>query len=221
MRRYDVISEICDYMLELGWGPYQNDHEDANGQFEMNWNFDDALVTADRHSFFKFMVKSIAEKHGLRATFMPKPFPGLTGNGCHAHISVWDKAGKTNMFFDTTDEMGLSQQGYNFLGGIMQPRRGARRDHQSDGQLLQAHQRAAHALGRHLVAQHRHLDRQQPHAHGARPRQGPLRAAPARRRRQPLPAAGRHHRRRSRRHRAQGRIRASASTSTCTSSAIR
>ena len=119
MRRYDVISEICDHMLELGWGPYQNDHEDANGQFEMNWNFDDALVTADRHSFFKFMVKSVAEKHGLRATFMPKPFPGLTGNGCHAHISVWDKAGKTNMFYDGTDEMGLSQQGYNFLGGIM------------------------------------------------------------------------------------------------------
>ena len=119
MRRYDVISEICDYMLELGWGPYQNDHEDANGQFEMNWNFDDALVTADRHSFFKFMVKSIAEKHGLRATFMPKPFPGLTGNGCHVHISVWDKAGTTNTFLDTTDEMGLSQQGYNFLGGIM------------------------------------------------------------------------------------------------------
>ena len=119
MRRYDVIAEICDYMLELGWGPYQNDHEDANGQFEMNWNFDDCLVTADRHSFFKFMVKSIAEKHGLRATFMPKPFPGLTGNGCHAHISVWDKDGRTNMFFDDADEMGLSQQGYNFLGGIM------------------------------------------------------------------------------------------------------
>jgi glutamine synthetase type III len=119
MRRYDVISEICDHMLELGWGPYQNDHEDANGQFEMNWNFDDALVTADRHSFFKFMVKSVAEKYGLRATFMPKPFPALTGNGCHAHISVWDKAGKSNMFFDNSDEMGLSQQGYHFLGGIM------------------------------------------------------------------------------------------------------
>ena len=119
MRRYDVIAEICDYMLELGWGPYQNDHEDANGQFEMNWNFDDALITADRHSFFKFMAKSIAEKHGLRATFMPKPFPGLTGSGCHAHISVWDRSGKTNMFYDPTEEMGLSQQGYNFLGGIM------------------------------------------------------------------------------------------------------
>ena len=57
MRRYDVIAEICDYMLDLGWGPYQNDHEDANGQFEMNWEFDDALKTADKHSFFKFMVK--------------------------------------------------------------------------------------------------------------------------------------------------------------------
>lgn len=120
-RRYDVISEICDHMLELGWGPYQNDHEDANGQFEMNWNFDDAMVTADRHSFFKYMVKTIAEKHGLRATFMPKPFSNLTGNGCHAHISVWDVAtGRTNRFYDATDEMGLSQQGYNFLGGIMQ-----------------------------------------------------------------------------------------------------
>ncbi len=119
MRRYDVISEICDYMQELGWGPYQNDHEDANGQFEMNWNFDDCLVTADRHSFFKFMVKSIAEKHGLRATFMPKPFAGLTGNGCHVHISVWDEAGTTNKFLDAADEMGLSPQGYNFLGGIM------------------------------------------------------------------------------------------------------
>ena len=119
MRRYDVIAEICDYMLELGWGPYQNDHEDANGQFEMNWNFDDSLITADRHSFFKFMTRSIAEKHGLRATFMPKPFAGLTGTGCHAHISVWDKEGRVNMFYDPTEEMGLSRQGYNFLGGIM------------------------------------------------------------------------------------------------------
>jgi glutamine synthetase len=119
MRRYDVITEICDAMLELGWGPYQNDHEDANGQFEMNWEFDDALATADKHSFFKFMTKSIAEKHGLRATFMPKPIEGLTGNGCHAHVSVWDQAGKTNVFVDTSKELGLSDQGRAFLGGIM------------------------------------------------------------------------------------------------------
>ncbi len=119
MRRYDVIAEICDYMLELGWKPYQNDHEDANGQFEMNWEYDDALKTADKHSFFKFMVKSVAEKHGLRATFMPKPFKGLTGNGCHAHISVWDLDGRANSFADTGMPFGLSAKGRNFLGGIM------------------------------------------------------------------------------------------------------
>jgi glutamine synthetase type III len=119
MRRYDVITEICDHMLELGWKPYQNDHEDANGQFEMNWEYDDALQTADKHSFFKFMVKSVAEKHGLRATFMPKPFKGLTGNGCHAHISVWDTAGKTNAFADPKMDFGLSARGRTFLGGIM------------------------------------------------------------------------------------------------------
>ena len=125
MRRYDVVREICDYMLELGWGPYQNDHEDANGQFEMNWDFDDALKTADKHSFFKFMTKSVAEKHGFRATFMPKPVEGLTGNGCHAHISVWDMDGKVNAFAmepndsSQTAELGLSDQGRHFLGGIM------------------------------------------------------------------------------------------------------
>ncbi|MEM1419106.1 MAG: type III glutamate--ammonia ligase [Pseudomonadota bacterium] len=119
MRRYDVISEICDAMQTLGWGPYQNDHEDANGQFEMNWDYADALVTADRHAFFKYMVKSIAEKHGLRATFMPKPFADLTGNGCHAHISVWSPDGGMNLFADPGGEMGISQTGYHFLGGLM------------------------------------------------------------------------------------------------------
>lgn len=118
MRRYDVIAEICDYMTALGWGPYQNDHEDANGQFEMNWNFDTALATADKHSFFKFMVRSVAEKHGLRATFMPKPFSNLTGNGCHVHISVWDGQGQ-NAFADDGAELGLSGRGRHFLGGIM------------------------------------------------------------------------------------------------------
>lgn len=119
MRRYDVIAEICDAMIGLGWKPYQNDHEDANGQFEMNWEYDDVLNTADRHSFFKFLVKSIAEKHGLRATFMPKPFMGLTGNGCHVHISVWDLDGKTNAFADPSKPFGLSDSGRHFLGGIM------------------------------------------------------------------------------------------------------
>ena len=119
MRRYDVITEICDAMLTLGWAPYQNDHEDANGQFEMNWDYDDCLLTADRHTFFKYMTKAIAEQHGFRATFMPKPFTNLTGNGCHAHVSVWDKTGRKNLFHDAKGELGLSKLAYHFLAGII------------------------------------------------------------------------------------------------------
>jgi len=117
MRQYDLIKEICDAMIKLGWNPYQNDHEDANGQFEMNWDYSNSLNTADRHVFFKFMVKSLAEKHGLRATFMPKPFENLTGNGCHAHISLW--TGNKNLFLDKGDKFGISKIAYNFLGGVL------------------------------------------------------------------------------------------------------
>jgi len=119
MRRYDVIAEICTTMTTLGWGPYQNDHEDANGQFEINWDFNDAVTTADQLAFFKFMVKSIAENHGLRATFMPKPFSHLTGNGCHVHASVWSTDGKTNLFSDPSGELGLSAEAYHFIGGLL------------------------------------------------------------------------------------------------------
>jgi glutamine synthetase len=117
MRRYDVVAEICDAMVALGWKPYQNDHEDANGQFEMNWEYDNALRTADKHAFFKYMVKSIAEKHGLRATFMPKPFANLTGNGCHVHASLWQ--GGRNLFADEKGELGLSRAAYQFIGGVL------------------------------------------------------------------------------------------------------
>jgi glutamine synthetase len=130
LRRYDVITEICDAMAALGWEPYQNDHEDANGQFEMNWTFAEALVTADRHAFFKFMAKSIAEKHGLRATFMPKPFLNLTGNG---RLRLHGRAD--------------AQRGR------------AVRAAQSHGEFLQADQRAADHVRRELVAEQRDLRR--------------------------------------------------------------
>ena len=117
-RRYDLISQICDCMLSLGWGPYQNDHEDANGQFEMNWTFSDVLTTADRHAFFKYMVKTLAELQGLRATFMPKPFASLSGNGCHVHVSLWDEA-ERNLFHDAQGELGLSPLAYEFMGGVL------------------------------------------------------------------------------------------------------
>ena len=116
MRRYDVITEICDAMQQLGWAPYQNDHEDANGQFEMNWHYDHALITADRQAFFKFLVKSVAEKHGLRATFMPKPFAALTGNGCHMHVSLWQ--GETNVFEGEGGDL-LTPAGLGFIGGLI------------------------------------------------------------------------------------------------------
>jgi len=117
MLRYDIITKICDAMQALGWQPYQTDHEDANGQFEMNWAFANALVTADRHAFFKFMVRSIAEARGFRASFMPKPFIHLTGNGCHAHVSLWRNG--ANLFEDAAGSLGLSALGYHFIGGIL------------------------------------------------------------------------------------------------------
>lgn len=119
MRQYDLISQIADYMHALGWEPYQNDHEDGNGQFEMNWGYADARLTANRHAFFKFMVRTLAEARGLRASFMPKPFSGLTGSGCHMHFSLWDKAGKKNLFADSKGELGLSSLAYHFLGGVL------------------------------------------------------------------------------------------------------
>ncbi|HAH64436.1 MAG TPA: type III glutamate--ammonia ligase, partial [Rhizobiales bacterium] len=77
------------------------------------------LKTADRHAFFKYMVKAIAEKHGLRATFMPKPFPTLTGNGCHAHVSLWSTKTGKNLFEDANGTLGLSPTAYQFIAGVM------------------------------------------------------------------------------------------------------
>jgi len=118
-RRYDLISRICDSLLQLGWEPYQNDHEDANGQYEINWKYADAVTTADRQMFFKYLVKTLAEEHGFRATFMPKPFTGLTGNGCHTHLSLWTGDGTRNLFADPSGPSGLSPLAYQFLGGVL------------------------------------------------------------------------------------------------------
>jgi glutamine synthetase type III len=122
MRQFDFISTLVRYMEGLGWKPYQCDHEDANGQFEINWTYDDALFTADRHVFFKYMVKTLAEQRGLVATFMPKPFSHLTGNGAHVHMSLWQD--DSNAFESDSDEMGLSAIGYEFMAGILRHARG-------------------------------------------------------------------------------------------------
>ncbi len=117
MRQFDLISTVVTYMEDLGWEPYQCDHEDANGQFELNWTYSDAKTTCDRHVFFKYMVKTLAEQRGFIATFMPKPFSHITGNGGHVHNSLWQ--GDTNIFAEGADSGGLSPLGYNFLGGVL------------------------------------------------------------------------------------------------------
>ncbi|MBD1915487.1 MULTISPECIES: type III glutamate--ammonia ligase [Cyanophyceae] len=117
MRQFDLISTVVTYMEDLGWGPYQCDHEDANGQFELNWTYSDAKTTCDRHVFFKYMVKTLAEQRGFVATFMPKPFSHITGNGGHVHNSLWQ--GDVNAFAEGADAGGLSPIGYNFLGGVL------------------------------------------------------------------------------------------------------
>ena len=114
----DICTSLVKYMQEVGWDPYANDHEDANCQFEINWTYSDALTTADRHVFFRYMVKQIAERHGLLATFMPKPFHNLTGNGAHFHMSLWDARTDRNLFLDESDPLGLSKMAYHFIGGI-------------------------------------------------------------------------------------------------------
>lgn len=118
-RNLDVMTTLLGHMQELGWDPYANDHEDANCQFEINWTYADALRASDRCTFFKWMVRTVAEQYGLLATFMPKPFADLTGNGAHMHLSLWDARKNTNLFLDEKDENGLSKTGYAFMGGLL------------------------------------------------------------------------------------------------------
>ena len=117
-RRYEHLTTVSRYCNGLGWGNYANDHEDANGQFEQNFTYSDALTSCDRAIFFRYMVHTLAQQQGLLATFMPKPFTDLTGNGCHFHMSLWD--GDTNLFLDEDDPrgLGLSELAYHFIGGL-------------------------------------------------------------------------------------------------------
>jgi glutamine synthetase len=119
-RNLDFVSEVSKAVTGLGWDNYATDHEDANGQFEQNFVYDDALTTCDRAVFFRYMVESLAQQRGLIATFMPKPFASLTGNGCHFHVSLW-KNGENVFARDPADDprgMGLSELAYNFIGGL-------------------------------------------------------------------------------------------------------
>jgi glutamine synthetase len=119
-RNLDFVSTVSQAVTGLGWDNYATDHEDANGQFEQNFAFADALTTCDRAVFFRYMVESLAQERGLIATFMPKPFAHLTGNGCHFHVSLWRDG--VNLFERDPAEdprgLGLSELAYQFLAGL-------------------------------------------------------------------------------------------------------
>ncbi|MBW3603790.1 MAG: type III glutamate--ammonia ligase [Actinobacteria bacterium] len=120
-RMYDHLTTVSTYMNTLGWSNYANDHEDANGQFEQNITFADALTTADRVVFFRYMVHTLAHEAGMAATFMPKPFDHLTGSGLHTHTSLWTDDG--NPLFHSDDDarqLGLSSDAYHFIGGVLE-----------------------------------------------------------------------------------------------------
>jgi glutamine synthetase len=119
-RNLPFVSTVSKAVTGLGWDNYATDHEDANGQFEQNFQFADALTTCDRAIFFRYMVETLAQQQGLIATFMPKPFAHLTGNGCHFHISLW-KDGENVFAREPSDDprgLGLSDIGYGFLAGL-------------------------------------------------------------------------------------------------------
>jgi glutamine synthetase len=119
-RNLEFVSTVSRNVTALGWDNYATDHEDANGQFEQNFEFDNALVTCDRAIFFRYMVEALAQERGLIATFMPKPFAHLTGNGCHFHMSLW-KDGENLFEVDPADDprgLGLSELAYQFTGGL-------------------------------------------------------------------------------------------------------
>jgi glutamine synthetase len=115
------LQDLTNSLNKLGWGVYQCDHEDANGQYEVNFDYADAMTTADRIIFFKMTSSQLAKKYGAIATHMPKPFSDRTGSGLHVHFHIADAESGENVFMDMSDkhDLGLSKFAYHFIGGIL------------------------------------------------------------------------------------------------------
>lgn len=114
------LEKFVDSLQQVGFDVYQIDHEDANGQFEINYTYSDAKTSADRITFVRMAGSEIANEMGMICSFMPKPNANRTGNGFHFHLSITDAQGN-NLFKDDSDKnnMGLSELAYDFLGGLM------------------------------------------------------------------------------------------------------
>ncbi|OUM44906.1 type III glutamate--ammonia ligase [Arthrobacter sedimenti] len=119
-RMYEHLTSISTAMNSLGWGNYANDHEDAAGQFEQNFNYADALTTADRVISLRYILNILAEQRGMTATFMPKPFTDRTGTGLHFHLSLWSGAEALFPGEDGERGLGLSELAYSFIGGVLE-----------------------------------------------------------------------------------------------------
>jgi glutamine synthetase len=117
------LDQVASCITELGWDLYSFDHEDANGQYEFDFRYADALTMCDRLIFFREMTKHYAKQQGLLATMMPKPFADKTGNGAHFNMSLYELANGHNLFACERDKdprgLGLSEMGYHFIGGIL------------------------------------------------------------------------------------------------------
>ncbi len=113
------LEKLSDSLRAVGIDVYQIDHEDANGQFELNYTYTDCLTSCDHFVFFKMAASEIANELGLVCSFMPKPFANRPGNGMHMHMSIGD--GERNLFCDKADARGLelSELAYHFLGGLL------------------------------------------------------------------------------------------------------
>ncbi|WP_439503586.1 type III glutamate--ammonia ligase [Methylophaga sp.] len=119
-RSRNFLESLVDSLQQVDFDVYQIDHEDANGQFEINYTYSDALTSADRFTFVRMAAGEIANGMDMVCSFMPKPFSDRTGNGMHFHLSITDKDGK-NLFNDDSDVngMGLSKMAYHFIGGLL------------------------------------------------------------------------------------------------------
>ena len=118
-RQSAYLEKLTEALISAGLDVYQIDHEDANGQFEINYTYDDCLKSADDYIMFKMAASEIAYQMGMICSFMPKPFSNRPGNGMHMHMSIGD--GKKNLFHDDNDKTGhgLSKLAYHFMAGIL------------------------------------------------------------------------------------------------------
>lgn len=115
----EIRQEILKHMYDLGYHPEAAHHEVAYGQHEIDLRYGQALVMADRVTMLKSIIKNVAQKHGMYATFMPKPINGVNGSGMHVHQSIMSSGEKENLFYDANARYGLSDLGMNYLGGIL------------------------------------------------------------------------------------------------------